>query len=374
MALLMTGAMVSCAGYSDGPQQVPDDTAKMSIGFMVSAPSAARVRDAGGYENGTELEAAIDFAGLNYRVYFYDSNSTFITEWDQVTDVHVLKTHDYWVYTFTGSVPKALHDYNETDGGRDFYVMVLANWPDWPERHSYDFTGTSIDDLVTAEWSKFKAFDSYELSMETGRLIPLYGLQKYTGVELAPETTIDLGTVNLLRAMAKVEVNLSGLPDDVTLVGNPRIVGLNPEGYCAPVGTFGTGNNWNTDYVADLHLPFASNNNHAGAKDITAEMLTLTEGSKWIAYLPEFRNVAQTDYSRIELKLRYPYKEETFILDFANYGADGRPADDGRFDIRRNDLYRFNVTGDLHDLKFSVEITPWAEGGRTEIDMTETTE
>lgn len=368
---MLMAALPSCHdGREDEPEMPADEAATMSIGFKVSAPSTTRAGDGSGtgvnegYEPGEYLESVIDFASDNYRVYFFDNENKYLCEWDRVAEVHVLKTTDYWIYTFTGRAPEALETYNE--GNKNFSVMVLANWPNYPDRDNKE--GKTISDFVTAEWAKFTAFDSFELSLEENRLIPLYGLGKYTDVTLNKGSTCDLGTVNLLRAMAKVEVNLSGLPEDVTLEGNPVIRGINPGGYCAPEGEFGTGSNWNTDYVTDLHLPFEDNQNHTDAKDGSAEMLRVGEEDKWIAYLPEFRNIGQDVFSRIELKLSY--RDEPYVLNFARYDEDGRPDNEnGRFDIRRNDLYRYNVRGDLHTIKFKLEVEEWTEGGRTEIEM-----
>lgn len=368
---MLMAALPSCHdGREDEPEMPADEAATMSIGFKVSAPSTTRAGDVSGtgvkegYEPGEYLESVIDFASDNYRVYFFDNENKYLCEWDRVAEVHVLKTTDYWIYTFTGRAPEALETYNE--GNKNFSVMVLANWPNYPDRDNME--GKTISDFVTAEWAKFSAFDSFELSLEENRLIPLYGLGKYTDVTLIKGSTCDLKTLNLLRAMAKVEVNLSGLPEDVTLEENPVIRGINPGGYCAPEGEFGTGSNWNTDYVTDLHLPFEDNQNHTDAKDGSAEMLRVGEEDKWIAYLPEFRNIGQDVFSRIELKLSY--RDEPFVLHFARYDEDGRPDNEnGRFDIRRNDLYRYNVRGDLHTIKFKLEVEEWTEGGRTEIDM-----
>lgn len=374
VAVFQMAALSSCADdLLLSENQPSDEAAMLSIGFRVSTPVNAFSRAentvfesrGGGYEDGSDMESYIDFESYSYRVYFFDKDDKFIAEWDRIAKMHVIVYSGYLVYEFKGAVPDDLQKYNEDY--KDFSVMVLANWPDYPDYHSVDPTDMNINDFVTADWSKFKAFDSFELSKEDNRLIPLYGLGSFKDITLIKGSTCDLGSINLLRAMAKVEVNLKGLPDDVALEGNPVIRGINPGGFCAPVGSFGSGNNWDTDYVSDLHLPFESNQNHVMAMDNSADMRKVEDG-KWIAYLPEFRNIGQENFSRIELKLSH--SNIPFVINFANYNEDGMPDNaNGRFDIRRNDLYRFNVEGDLHEIKFKLSVEEWQFGNRTEIEM-----
>lgn len=356
--------LAACSGKGLEPSIDNDGGTEMfSISFRVSAPSSGITR-ADGYEDGVGLESTIDIASKNFRIYFFDVDGKYITEWQYPNEMHVLTSQKYWLYTFTGVVPKELELYS------NFSVMVLANWPDYPDRHEgISLTDKSIDDFVGATWACFDAFDSFELSIAEKRLIPFYGLASYKNITFAEDDTRDLGSIDLLRAMAKVEVTLTGLPDDVELEEAPLIRGINPKGYCAPLGPIGTGDDWDTDYVENIHLPFADNKNSPDAKGNTAPMLRVGETDTWIAYLPEFDNKnAGEDYSRIELKLSY--REEPFVLNFATYGNDGRPDNVySRFDIRRNDLYRFNVKGDLHEILFNLEVEPWEFGGKTEIEM-----
>lgn len=358
--------LVACNGDMSVPPSGNENGAGMlSISFRVAAPipisRAANTDNLSGYEDGSQLESTIDFASKNFRIYFFDTNHQYITEWQHPGEMHVLAGEYYWRYTFTGTVPKDLKLHNS------FSVMVLANWPDYPDFHSISLAGKHIDDIVTADWARFEAFDNFELNIAARRLIPFYGLASFENITFTEGETCDLGDINLLRAMAKIEVILDGFPEDVSVQGAPTIHGINPGGFCAPLGPIGSGNNWHTDYVEDIHLPFGTSN-HPEAMNNTAAMLAAGP-NKWIAYLPEFRNVGTDEkYSRIELKISH--LDEPFVLNFARYDNNGRPDNvNGRYDIRRNDLYRFNVIGDLHEILFKLTVEEWAFGGRTEIDM-----
>lgn len=357
--------MACCKDMPVPPVSSNDDAGELKIAFRVASPAIGISRGDDtdkSYENGTKLESTIDFASESYRVYFFDTEGKFIAEWRHLTEMHVLAGDEYWLYTFTGSVPNALKNH------KDFSVMVLANWLGYPDYYSVNLDGKSIEDIINnTEWGCFNAFDNFELSVAKRRLIPFYGFASFHNITFTDGETRDLGDISLLRAMAKVEVTIEGLPEDVTLEGAPRVCGINPKGFCAPLGEIGSGNDWDTDYVTDVHLPFSDNTNATVAKDNAADMLRI-DNNKWIAYLPEFRNIDVEDYSRIEMKLSY--RDEPFILNFAKYDNDGRPDNDnGRYNIRRNDLYRFQVIGDLHEIRFKLTVKEWVEGGRTEIEM-----
>ncbi len=379
-AVLAVVTLAACGNDSPPPpaggEGEADRAGMLSIGFRVAAPSPrisrANAADSeGNYEQGPGLESYIDFQSLRYRIYFFDENDTYITDWNSPGDMHVLAGNDYWIYTFTGIAPDELKAHS------NFKVMVLANWPDYPDFHAgVDLTGITVTEFVNAAWARFKAFDSFVLSIADRRLIPFYGLSELkTGVVYVENKTYNLGTVDLLRAVAKVEVNFDGGSRNFTLTGDPLIIGINPEGFCAPEGEYGKGTSWATDYIADLHLPFADNKNHSDALNRSFQMLKV-DNNKWIAYLPEFRNIGSgVDYSRIAMHVRIDDSHvKDFELNFATYDADGNTTnadgvDGPRFDLRRNDLYRFHVKADLHQIWFKLSVEPWAVGGRTEIEM-----
>lgn len=374
-ALMAATSLVACSDDKPTPPAAVDEEAgMMKISFLVAAPGSrlSRADEDKAYEDGEVLESTIDFVSEDYRIYFFGDDNKFIAEWLRVAEVHVVTGVDNWRYTFEGAVPKDLKEHSG-----DFQIMVLANWPAYPDYRGFDLTDKSIDDLVSAEWARFDEFKSFNLK-EEGRLIPFYGLKSCSAQAFEADKTYDLGAVSLLRAVAKVEVNLTGLPDDVIIDGDPYIHGVNPQGYCAPKGLIGSGNNWDTDYVVALHTPY-SNMNHENARWQRRTMHKIAE-NKWIAYLPEFNNKnAGDNFSSIKLPLKYLSNQSAsdenegsreFILNFATYDADGRPDNvNKRFDIRRNDLYRFYVKGDLHEIKFNLDVTPWQPGGRTEIEI-----
>lgn len=372
-AVVAAATLAACGSDSPAPPAgEPDGAGMLSIGFRVAAPGAgvsraSHIQPGDVFEEGPGLESHIDFQSYNYRIYFFDENDTYITDWNGPADMHIIAGDNYWIYRFTGTVPEELKSHSL------FKVMVLANWPDYPDFHAdLDLTVMTITDFVKAEWAKFKAFSSFTLSIPERRLIPFYGLSGLKEIATYEENkTYDIGDIDLLRAVAKVEVTFNGL-HDISLKNAPFIVGVNPGGFCAPDREYGNGSDLNNDYISDLHLPFDDNNNHIDATKSGYHMLQ-TDYNKYIAYLPEFRNIGVGDnYSRINLTLDLGNdRTKQYELNFATYDSNGTTTnnDDVRFDIRRNDLYRFTVTADLHQILFRLQVEEWAPGGRTEIEM-----
>ena len=150
-----------------------------------------------------------------------------------------------------------------------------------------------------------------------------------------------------------------------------KIRRYNNKGYCAPKDVFSQndydhGGEWNSDYVSDLHLVDNSNDGEEKIQNFRfAYQWIGADGNKyekWIAYLPEYRNIDAGDkYSCIEVKLDVQTGEdEPYKVYFASYDESGKTDNNDnarRFDISRNNLYRFTVT--IRDNRLTVNVQEW---------------
>ena len=310
----------------------------LSIGLRVPAKSP---KTGEGYAIGETYENYIDVENNNYRIYFFTSDNKFIARFEPEGFV-VTEGSDYRDYGVLGKAPADAMKAGET---------LLA-------------------DICNAGWGQFDRFSSFELGPE--RLIPFYGVHEYNNIELKPGVATWLPEpVTLLRAVAKVEVVLETDGHFDLSFSEVKIRRYNKAGYCAPKDVFSQndydhGGEWNSDYVSGLHLVGNGNDTEEKTQDFRfVSRWTGTDGNKyekWIAYLPEYRNIDAGDqYSSIEMRLdAQTGEDEPHTIHFANYDESGKTDNNDnarRFDISRNNLYRFTVT--VRDNRLAVNVQEW---------------
>lgn len=354
-AVFVFAACLSVASCTDETDAEDVDDGRMQVSIGLRVPLNPRTGD--GFEPGSMYENYIDVTGDNYRIYFFDTNNRFIARFRPSSLVAVEGTN-YVDYTVQGEVPEALLWHSS------FKVVMLANWPKYGDGALVPGE-TTIADICNADWAQFDFFKGFNLGPDN--LIPFYGVHEYTGVtfEIGKRTTLS-EPVTLLRALAKVEVVLEYNTETLEIPATPKayICGFNDKGYCAPRGVYsqnnyGQGTDWEHDYLGTLHL--IDGENQDGATNKRAEFLrTVEEAGKvvWVIYLTEYRNKGVEDeYSYIEIDLG---EKEAYMLYFAEY-EDGVTdnADEKRFDIMRNNLYRFKVKLKLVDGRIVAEVSDW---------------
>ncbi len=369
--LLAMAGLTACNEYSleDLHNGTLDKRSYLTLTFVTSGegtPTRSATGDPDGYEAGIEYENDIDFNGGDYKIYFFtyesgdEKGGTLIAEFEP-TDITPAVGADVTSYTLTGDVPDALSDVS------DFRVVVLANWESYP---SVTPGITTIDDLCEGTGTTYSA--SSKFTIDENNLIPFYGVQEYTDITFAAGTTTTLSTpVSLLRAVAKVEVILEST--DITF-SDVNINNYNSTGYCAPAGVY-TADGYNTDYgiqpsddewpnvfVKELHL--VNNSNDTGTKTQNFTKVTDATQETWRIYLPEYSNMS-TDYSYITVTI----DGEEYKIYFAEY-TDGKTTAyseeeetdmPDRYNIKRNNLYRFYVSKLVDEEEVSIIIRVWAE-------------
>lgn len=338
---------------------ISDKETALSIGLRL--PTRSLESDEG-YEIGETYENYIDVENNNYRIYFFTSDNKLIARFEPDGFV-VTEGSDYRDYSVLGKAPAALGNH------KNFKMVVLANWPQYGD-DTMKSGETLLADICDAGWGQFSNFSSFELGPE--QLIPFYGVHEYNNIEFkSGEVTWLPEPVTLLRAVAKVEVILK--TDDLfdLSFSEAKIRRYNKKGYCAPKDVFSQndydhGGEWNNDYVSDLHL--VENSNDAEDKTQNFRYASQWIGAdgnkyvKWIAYLPEYQNIDVGDkHSCIEVKLDVQTSEdEPHKVYFANYDENGKTDNNDnakRFDINRNNLYRFTIT--VHDNRLTVNVQEW---------------
>ncbi len=363
VGILPTLFLTGCMGDEDDSTQTDrlDGKAHLVLTFVTpsdgtSTRSAAE--DPDGYETGIGYENTVDINGGDYRMYFFTYSSgdekggTLIAEFkpDEITSVSSSSTT---TYTVKGDVPNELMDVG------DFRVVMLANWGMWYP--SVTAGTTTIDDLCEGEYTTFNAFKKFVI--DEYNLIPFYGVQEYSNVLFTIGKSTTLTTpVSLLRAVAKVEVILTAA-SEVDEFSGVSIVNYNSQGYNAPAGVYTaadydtemknnpSSDNWPDEWVKDLHLVGGAND--LGSKTQTFTQIIGADQDTWRIYLPEYNNMG-TDYSYISVTIG----GEEYNIYFAEYNDDGTTDNTDRYNIKRNNLYRFYVT---YEDYFRVYVNKWDE-------------
>lgn len=339
VALLLLSA---CRQERDGLTVADEPAASVQVSFTLTTASGNTSTRVGADEAGAGYENYIDIANRNFRFLLFDvDDDTFVYSFTPQSITPTGASGGYaQTYEVEGEMPEAYADFN-------YKVVVLANWPTYPSEN--DLIGKTIQ-TICSEY----AYDyTTPFVPSESQLIPFYGVATIN-TTLRPDLSTHLGSIDLLRAMCKVEVKCSA--DGFTL----KSVTLNrysTKGMCAPLNVNGnTESDWETN--EQIHLPA---DNTVG----TSLPLTSNPDGSFIAYVPEYNNadskdaylevILQEDATGKEVNLKSPN------IYFRNY-TDGNPIEGSDYDLIRNHWYQFDITKvNDGELTFEYRVLLWEE-------------
>ena len=284
------------------------------IGQSGGKQIASRSEDDETDEPGTEMENSIDFS--RFHVVFYDANHRMAGILQNMVLVHLGGN----IYRLTGSLPVS----NKVLVGNHFVgkMVVYANFDMSSEDLQKDYNHTDIAQ---------KAFD-YEANP---KYLPMWGVQN-VNFTLAAGKRQDFSDIDLLRAVAKVKVNLSNdMKNNGWSIYSMQLFNYNNKGYCMP------GKYTNCEQTASLtHEEFE---HFFNSRQISG--IAMTEDVP--IYLPEYQNNGQKDADKCVIKLKLARngtvesdKEYTLrFIDYTDQGTEGTTIND----IVRDHYYTFEV-------------------------------
>ena len=347
-------ALSSCIMDDGSGDVAPDTDAGVQVGLHISlgTPAGAAKVPAGNYDDATATayENFIDIENGGYRVLFFDMDNRYLATFEpqkftaRGSDRLTSKT-----YEVTGKV--------DADMPSNFKVVVLANWPSYPQNLVRGVT--TVADICSADNARFSYHSIYQLS--PSELIPMYGIKECKNVTLRDKIIVPLGTVHLLRAMAKVEVLGTKGPWTIEEV---KLHNYNGFGYCAPADVFNEADYVRYDYALDfntnIHIP-------TGAFMQSALSLGEVASGHFVIYVPEYQNTLNGIGIGNKATLGIRFKERTdkeYAVDFKYYQSPSADVTEGTpFDIRRNYDYRFVIhkVGEEAELQLSVDVLPYTQ-------------
>lgn len=331
MAWLGCIALVSCDQGDTGAENTEahitltlcmkgtDTDNNTRIGQSGGKQIASRSEDDETDEPGTEMENSIDLS--RFHVVFYQTNQQMAGILQNMVLVHLGGN----IYRLTGSLPVS----NKVLVGNHFVgkMVVYANFDMSSEDLQKDYNHTDIAQ---------KSFD-YEANPE---YLPMWGVQK-VDFTLAAGKRQDFSDIDLLRAVAKVKVNLSNdMKKNGWSIHSMQLFNYNNKGYCMP-GKY-------TDCEQTASLTHEAFEHFLDSK----QTVGITMKDNVPIYLPEYQNNGQEDANKCVIKLKLASngkvelddsgneKEYTLrFIDYTDKGTEGTTTND----IVRDHYYTFEV-------------------------------
>ena len=270
-------------------------------------------------EPGTEMENSIDFS--RFHVVFYDANHRMAGILQNMVLIHVGGS----IYRLTGSLPVS----NKVLVGNHFVgkMVVYANFDMSSEDLQKDYNHTDIAQ---------KSFN-YEANP---KYLPMWGVKK-VDFTLAAGKCQDFSDIDLLRAVAKVKVNLSNdMKKNGWSIHSMQLFNYNNKGYCMPEKYAECEKTASLTHEEFVH--FFNSRQTSG--------ITMTEDVP--IYLPEYQNKGKDNAEKCIIKLKLESngnverddsgneKEYTLrFIDYTDTGAEGTTTND----IVRDHYYTFEV-------------------------------
>lgn len=281
---------------------------------------ASRSEDSETDEPGTEMENSIDFS--KFHVVFYDANHRMAGILQNMVLIHVGGN----IYRLTGSLPVS----NKVLVGNYFEgkMVVYANFDMSVADLQKDYNDTDI---------AHKAFD-YEANP---KYLPMWGVKK-VAFTLAAGKRQDFSDIDLLRAVAKVKVNLSNdMKKNGWSIHSMQLFNYNAQGYCMPIKY--------AECERTASLTHEEFEHFLESKQTDG----ITMNDNVPIYLPEYQNKGKADADKCVIKLKLARngnvevdegsgEEKEYTLRFIDYtdkGAEGTTIND----IVRDHYYTFEV-------------------------------
>lgn len=296
-----------------------DKNSNTRMGQPFVKPLASRGEEGEAKDPKTEMENSIDFS--RFHVVFYDVNHRMAGILQNMVLIHMGGN----IYRLTGSLPVS----NKVLVGNYFEgkMVVYANFDMSEDDLQKDYNDTDIAQ---------KSFN-YEANP---KYLPMWGVKK-VAFTLAAGKLQDFSDINLLRAVAKVKVNLSNeMKNNGWSIHSMQLFNYNNKGYCMP-GKY-------TDCERTASLTHKEFSHFYDTKQSGG--ITLTDNVP--IYLPEYQNTGRNDADKCVIKLKLVRngtveqdasgKDKEYTLRFIDYtdqGTEGTTIND----IVRDHYYIFEV-------------------------------
>jgi hypothetical protein len=347
------------------------------------------------YLNGTYAENCIDKTKLFFYT-FKDNSHGYDDIWTakkyggtRINSANVLKIstfkktgqNTYKVYGKL-TLPNAS---DVSDCNNKFKIMVVANWPNWEENSISNCDATMLSAVTKTQGSittvpnscykyTYNETTKESYTPSTDNLMPMYGVKTFDLNNFSNTKPNDLGTIQMLRSMAKVIVKCT--KGDIE---NIVMTSVNQEGRCAPFSMYSETCTPTEDYTPSSNLTdeskkiwernnanvmgvytatggYGLNNDEKGggySKLYSDVPFKKVSDNKYVIYVPEYINNPLTELNpNTGYEVRFPATavipariKINFKGDDKDYYVDFKKEQDDNvyFSILRNHMYVFTV-------------------------------
>ena len=187
--------------------------------------------------------------------------------------------------------------------------------------------------------------------------IPMWGVKTVNGETFTAGTNTNIGTIFVLRAMAKVEIALADEIAEEYALTSASFNTYNTKVNCIPSGYAGVEN------TELLNTVDCFNDNISPSGTTSLAFMNAVEGKRLVAYVPEYDNEGS-----LEMKVILSGNE--YIIPFNDIDS-STP-----FDVIRNHYYEYTITGVNEEVEVKVEsityqVVPWSFGTTdTDVNIT----
>lgn len=374
LAAMLAAAVSSCDSViydnPDEPSPVEPQEVTATLQFQIATQATRNSRALNEDENdvnhqlGTADENYVDLQTLSFILADGDGKAI-MPFYPTVTPE---PDTDFKLYDVTAELPQAaLNKTFSDDGDAIFQILVIANArTNGVERMPYGFSLESYETNPVMLSSCFGSDGSptfqfplsgntangWDPSITGARYIPMAGVQHFSVSKAAldkstQEEPVKLSEtqekyINLLRAVARIDVKLSAASSPGISIASVSLTGYNTRGALLPEATYWqTDNLFETRYILNSETPtIPSNNTYSGASTLPL----VSTGDTWSIYLPEY--LARTE-SAPKFTVIFnnatgtgePQIEDSFTL--SQY-VDGQAG--GNISLIRNNLYTYELT------------------------------
>lgn len=298
-------------------------------------------------DHGTLYETKIDPEALQVFVYSATDN-TLLGSVQNLVCYRTDTESNRHIYRFMGNV--SVVEQALQDGNFDAKIAVLANCPDYAPA-----AGAALADMAELTFSYSPADYAAAEGEMPKKNIPMWGVTSVSKT-LTSDVATDIGTIYMLRALAKIELCLS----DKCLANGMSITSAtlnhyNASGYVVPKDGL-TASATTAISIVDGFNP--------ADKAATNAAFSKTDDTYYM-YVPEYANVKGSD-TEATISVRLDYQADfdaAYTVHIADYSDSSLPC----FDIVRNSRYRFVINKDANGL--TVTPTAWTHTFDHEYDF-----